>query len=66
MNSYNRADHHADFLSGLVRTISRHWKRWKSSLRADHYRPEKHYMRGPGPRAKHGSDGGGSKTPGSA
>ena len=45
-------DHLAPRLAGVFRSLSR-----KASLTLFHpYRPERHYMRGPGPRwrAKHG------------
>jgi hypothetical protein len=63
MNSTNRGKSRKGPFKGLMRAFSR-WIGWKSTLGKDHYRPEKHYMRGPGPKAKR--SGGGNKTPGSA
>jgi hypothetical protein len=64
MPSSKNAKSHKGFLSGLARALTHRWKRLKSAFGGQHYQPEKHYMRGPGPKAKQGGDGG--KTPGAA
>ena len=45
----------ASFPASLFRIMARRWHRQTSRL-SDPYRPERHYMRGPGPkcREKHG------------
>jgi hypothetical protein len=50
--------------SKLAETFARLVLRWRSATSADRYRPEKHYMRGRGPKAfrKAGGDGGQSPT----
>jgi len=62
MNSSHRVHSQKGLFAGLTRAIARRWKRWTSSLIADHYRPEKHYMRGPGPKAKRSDDTGGNPS----
>jgi hypothetical protein len=63
MNSSSRGKSRKGLITGPVRVFNR-WIGWKSKVGKDHYRPEKHYMRGPGPKATR--SGGGNETPGSA
>jgi hypothetical protein len=41
----------AGFGSFFGRTLGRIIARWRRWVSPDRYRPEKHYMRGPGPKA---------------
>lgn len=47
----------SDATLNLFRILARHWHRHASHF-SDPYRPERHYMRGPGPkwREKHSED----------
>jgi hypothetical protein len=36
--------------------------RWRQATSSDRYRPEKHYMRGPGPKSSRKADGGDQKS----
>jgi hypothetical protein len=38
------------FLGNFLGTLERLRARWRQWMGADRYRPEKHYMRGPGPK----------------
>jgi hypothetical protein len=38
--------------SSLQTTIAEFWRTLRRDL-IDHYRPERHYMRGPGPKCQH-------------
>jgi hypothetical protein len=50
-----------DKISGAVERLI---ARWRQATASDHYRPEKHYMRGPGPKnsSKVGEGPQGSET----
>jgi hypothetical protein len=39
-----------DFLTRMPRLVRRLLQRWWIPHQSDRYRPEKHYMRGPGPK----------------
>ena len=41
--------------ANLFRTLARRWHRHAGHL-ADPYRPERHYMRGPGPKSREKHD----------
>jgi hypothetical protein len=66
MNSPTRAKPHKCFFTGLAHALAGRWQHWKSAFGPDHYHPEKHYMRGPGPKAKRRGGAGDNKTPGPA
>jgi len=44
------------FVVELPQAAVRLLQRWRASLRSDGYRPERHYMRGPGPKSLHRED----------
>jgi hypothetical protein len=46
-------------VAAVLRSLLAGWQRFRASV-SDPYRPERHYMRGPGPkwRAKHGGRSG--------
>jgi hypothetical protein len=39
------------FLKHHTQAVARLWGRCRDVLRSDGYRPEQHYMRGPGPKS---------------
>jgi hypothetical protein len=49
------ADDNRPVVATILRSVLAGWRRFRESV-SDPYRPERHYMRGPGPRwrAKHG------------
>ena len=51
------------FFFRLVRAVTKAAKRLNPRRGDDAYRPEKHYMRGPGPKSKRASATGGDRTP---
>jgi hypothetical protein len=55
----------AGFFATFLRTITKAAKRLKPGRGGDAYRPEKHYMRGPGPKSKQNPASGGNRTPSS-
>jgi hypothetical protein len=38
------------FFAKVSRAVERLFLRWRRATGSGHYRPEKHYMRGPGPK----------------
>jgi hypothetical protein len=53
----------AGFFASFLRAITKAAKRLKRGRGGDAYRPEKHYMRGPGPKSKQSPAAGDSRTP---
>jgi len=49
--------------SKLAEIIGRLAQRWRHAASVDRYRPEKHYMRGPRPKASGKSGSGGANPP---
>jgi hypothetical protein len=47
----------SNFLGAIVSRLKARWRQWVSP---DRYRPEKHYMRGPGPKNSGKPDNGSS------
>jgi hypothetical protein len=45
----------AGFFAGFLRAITKAARRLKPGQGGDAYRPEKHYMRGPGPKSTRGN-----------
>jgi hypothetical protein len=41
-----------NFFDKIGQAISRALARWRRATSPNRYRPEKHYMRGPGPKAR--------------
>jgi hypothetical protein len=40
------------FFARLPQAARRLFERWRTYLPAERYRPERHYMRGPGPKSR--------------
>jgi hypothetical protein len=47
MASFSERRRFSNFFVRLVSRLAERWPQWRSP---DRYRPEKHYMRGPGPK----------------
>ena len=52
------------FFAKLIRALTRAFERIAPPPRATLYRPEKHYMRGTGPKSKRAEPGNGGHTTG--
>lgn len=53
----------ADLLTRLIARLVAVYRRVNLTQSHPVYRPEKHYMRGPGPKTKHGATASGDPTP---
>jgi hypothetical protein len=53
----------ADLLNRLIARLIAVYRRLKRTQSHPAYRPEKHYMRGPGPKTKYGATASGDPTP---
>ena len=50
MASFSDREKFSNFFGAIGRLADRLVARWREATAPDRYRPEKHYMRGPGPK----------------
>jgi hypothetical protein len=61
MTSFSDRHGFGNFFVRIERAVRRMAARWRRAVSTNHYRPEKHYMRGPGPKTL-GAAGGSDRT----
>jgi hypothetical protein len=63
MASFSDRRRFSNFFGAMIgRLMARGLARWRKWRSPDRYRPEKHYMRGPGPKNSGKAGGGNSKA----
>jgi hypothetical protein len=50
MSAFSDLRKFSNFFGAIGRVLDRLRARWRQEMSPDRYRPEKHYMRGPGPK----------------